>query len=372
MKIQRIALIHSHFGPYHFERAEAFAQLFKGDFYPIELCSGERGKYWSRQLSRIRLRTLHEGVIEGIPRAILTKKLVSFLTEVDSQAVVIAGYYLSVFREAARWARRKKVPAILLSESQLKDRPKILVLEKLKGLWIRRYFSAAFVGGASSALYLEKIGFPSNRIWRGYDVASPPKIQQMQIANDPSRESGYFLFVGRLAPEKNIQGLLKSYRVYRKAADQNARKLVIVGAGPLEKELKALGARLGLSESVQWIGFAEGEELCVVYLRALCLTLPSISEPWGLVVNEAMTSGLPILASDRCGCVPDLVFPGINGRIFNPGDVHDLANAMKFMSELPEADLQLYRNSSLEIISHYRPENWGRALLDCLMTVGGN
>jgi glycosyltransferase involved in cell wall biosynthesis len=100
-------------------------------------------------------------------------------------------------------------------------------------------------------------------------------------------------------------------------------------------------------------GFKQYPELPVYYGLASAFIHASTSEPWGLVVNEAMASGLPVVVSNRCGCAPDLVCDGRNGYTFDPRNVGQLAELMLRIS-IPGPHLSTMSNASAEIIS-----TWG-------------
>jgi glycosyltransferase involved in cell wall biosynthesis len=105
--------------------------------------------------------------------------------------------------------------------------------------------------------------------------------------------------------------------------------LAIAGAGELELEgdVRSQADRLGVR--LAWLGFVNQSMMGRVYAGADCLVLPSESESWGLVVNEAMATGLPAVVSERCGCAPDLIVPGETGEVFRAGDVDDLSEALR-------------------------------------------
>src|SRR5262249_43481894 len=139
----------------------------------------------------------------------------------------------------------------------------------------------------------------------------------------------YFLACSRFTPKKNLAGLLEGYALYRQTAGKAAWSLVIAGEGELKNELLALRDRLRLGDKGQFAGHKSYHELPTYYGLASAFVHASTTEQWGLVVNEAMASGLPVLVSERCGCVGDLVQPGINGFLFDPSSPGAIAEAME-------------------------------------------
>ena len=121
-------------------------------------------------------------------------------------------------------------------------------------------------------------------------------------------------------------------------------------------------ATFGLADNVRMPGFQQYENLPIYYGLADAFIIPSETEQWGLVVNEAMASGLPVLVSNRCGCVPDLVEEGRNGFTFDPFDETDLADLMLRMSD-DGCDRQAMGTASREIIAAWSPERFGRNLI---------
>jgi glycosyltransferase involved in cell wall biosynthesis len=103
--------------------------------------------------------------------------------------------------------------------------------------------------------------------------------------------------------------------------------LAVAGSGPLDGEVCAEASRLGVR--LARLGFVNQSRLAAVYAAADCLVLPSAHESWGLVVNEAMATGLPAVVTDRVGCAPDLVSPGQTGEVYRAGDSAELAQALE-------------------------------------------
>ena len=126
-----------------------------------------------------------------------------------------------------------------------------------------------------------------------------------------------------------------------------------MGSGPEEMSLRQQVAQSSI-KGVWFEGIRQIDELPLYYARAKCFVLPSKSEPWGLVVNEAMASGLPVLVSNRCGCVADLVRDGTNGFVFDPFDTRSLAALLVKVSTRRVALEELGANGQ-KTVANYNP-----------------
>ena len=169
------------------------------------------------------------------------------------------------------------------------------------------------------------------------------------------------LFVGRLAKEKGLDTLLDALR-YMKARGIRVRT-VLVGEGPMEEYLRKVTETECLD--VDFAGFLEGTELTKRYIAADIFVLPSHSEPWGLVVNEAMEAGLPIVVSDRVGAKDALVHHGENGFIFDSGGSSKLASAIIELVDNGNLRNRMAKNS-LKIIRNCSIDAWVEAVSSSL------
>jgi glycosyltransferase involved in cell wall biosynthesis len=343
--------------------------MYPGIIHAIQLAVHEIQRDWTVSDGADVL-TIMNGTLEHQNPKILAHQLIEQLDLLQPDVMVVAGYSHAAMRAAFRWAQQHDKKTILLSDSQWCDRPRNIIKEWLKAQWISRHCDAAFVSGARAAAYAQRWGFPCDRIWRGYDVVDndhfakcPDRHPDASIFTQP-----HFLYVGRFSSEKNLNRLFQAYQRYSLQAEA-IWPLVLVGSGPQLSELKAEAERLDLSRYIHWAGFQQIAVLPAYYAHASALILPSLSEPWGLVVNESMAAGLPVLVSDRCGCVPDLVFPGINGYVFDPTQPAQLAEAMLRVTCLSDSQRQQMGEASRQIIAHYTPTNWAIALSDCVQTV---
>ena len=137
--------------------------------------------------------------------------------------------------------------------------------------------------------------------------------------------------------------------------------LVLLGDGPLRPEIEALVAKLDLQNCVHLPGFRQYDQLPAYYGLAGAFVHASTTEQWGLVVNEAMASGLPVIVSNRCGCAADLVQEGVNGFTFDPHDAEQLAKLMLTISD-PRFPTSDFGAASRRIIADWGPERFARGL----------
>ena len=181
----------------------------------------------------------------------------------------------------------------------------------------------------------------------------------------PSR---FILFVGRLVPEKGIFDLLEAYAKLESGVRSEVG-LVFAGDG-ISREKLAQQAKRITPGTVCFPGFAQREDLAGLYALAETLVLPTHSDTWGLVVNEAMACGLPIIVSNVAGCSADLVEDGWNGYVVPPRDSEKLSVAINSLVRQPELKQQMSARS-LERIRNYSPEACADGLAAAAISASG-
>ena len=297
------------------------------------------------------------------------------LNALQPQVVLVPGYYTLPAIAAALWARLHRRTSVLMTESASYDHIRVPAKETAKGLLLRLLFHWAVAGGKDHVNYLRDLQFPADRIAGFYDVVDNGMywegVKRLRAAASEAAESPShsFLFVGRLSPEKNVGVLLKAWANYRK--NGGTWSLVLAGDGPERIALQELAKASGYESEVVITGLKSSVELLPYYASASCFVLPSTREPWGLVVNEAMASGLPVLVSNRCGCAQDLVVPGSNGFVFNPASMDELTSCMHQMEALSPEDRSSMGARSHQIVQAYSPESFGREVAHIVTSASG-
>ncbi|HSW00686.1 MAG TPA: glycosyltransferase family 4 protein [Sedimentisphaerales bacterium] len=263
---------------------------------------------------------------------------------------------------AVRWARRNQRAVVIFDNVRAEDVPRSPITEYVK----RRFYThidAMLIPAESHVRSFVQWGVPRERMHFGLNVVDNPSFTTRAAALRPHANefrgknglaSRFFLGVGRLVDKKNWIICLEAYRQYRRACQGPSWGLVLVGDGPERDRLQKMVVAQAIPD-VYISGPIHGDALIAYYAAAGALVLPSLyGETWGLVVNEAMACGLPVLVSEQCGCAETLVHDGINGWRFSPDKPEQLAERMLQMSGLSEQDYQKMVSASQEMI---RP--WG-------------
>ncbi len=371
----KISIVVRVLAPYAVPRYRALQSLGLFDFEVLALSRSEAIRDWKVAVEECGFpyREVVPGrCVDEVRPATLRRALTAYLEARDPDAVAVAGYGDRVIRAGLIWCITRKKITVLISDSTALDRRQFRPKNWLKALLVRRC-DAGFVAGERAALYLTALGMPCHQIWRRQNVvdnewfsrkAEVARLQEWYLRDSYGLPHRYFLYVGRFAPEKNLLRLLDAYGRYRDQGPAQPWGLVLLGSGPEREGLEGYVRRNHLPDVV-WTGSRQIDELPAFYALAGCLVLPSLSEAWGLVVNEAMASGLPVLVSDRCGCVPELVHQGLNGYVFDPSNVDELARLMGLMAS-GQVDLKAMGEESRRAIAPYSPEAWALSLADCL------
>jgi glycosyltransferase involved in cell wall biosynthesis len=166
-----------------------------------------------------------------------------------------------------------------------------------------------------------------NRLFQSYVQQAAPRREDLRSSLGLNAGRPIILFVGKLIERKRPGDLLEAYACTLRGGAAATPYLLYIGEGHLRNQLEDRATALGL-DSVKFLGFKNQSELPAFYDLCDLFVMPTVYEPWGLVVNEVMNAGRAVVISDEVGCAPDLVENGINGLVFRARDVHDLSRAL--------------------------------------------
>jgi 1,2-diacylglycerol 3-alpha-glucosyltransferase len=371
----RLVVMFDNFGPYHLTRLAA-TRTWGGNegiaVYGLEALATYSEYDWtlgSADSQKENIFTICPGNKNQRAVGLAAAPLIwQALNHMRPDALAICGYKGIMPLTALLWAKTHGKISVMMSESSRNDKARSTFQEWGKRQLVQR-FDAALVGGRRQKEYAAFLGIPEERIFVGYDVvdnehfargAAQAREQEAILRRQYGLPKPYFLAVSRFIAKKNLPFLLDAYARYRGQVGPSSWDLVLCGSGSLEALLKEQARDL---PGVHFPGFKQAHELPVYYGLASAFILPSSHfEQWGLVVNEAMACGLPVLVSRSCGCAPDLVREGVNGFTFDPQDVDGLARLLLRISS-GQMDLAAMGAASREIISDYTPETFAANLL---------
>jgi 1,2-diacylglycerol 3-alpha-glucosyltransferase len=364
-----VAVVFHHIGPYHHARLNAAADRLSVTGVEWSAKGYDAWGVAEAPAQYHKISLFPEATRHYPASAQLQQALCSMLEQATPDVVAVNGWNNFGSLAAANCCVERRIPIVVMSESARQDEARTWWKEMIKRR-IVDFYSAALVGGQRHVEYLVELGMPRDRIFTGYDVVDNAHFARsaLEIQNSKSEirtkygfPENYFLASARFIEKKNLTRLIRAYAEYKeKWKGDTPWDLVLLGDGPLRETLNAQLATLNLHSHVHLPGFKQYDELPIYYALANAFVHASTTEQWGLVVNEAIASGLPVIVSERCGCVPELVQG--NGFTFDPMDEHELASLLFKMATLSDHERKRLRDASYKIAANFVPERFGEGL----------
>lgn len=426
--MKRIAIHFARLGPYHVARMEAAAEVLGPmGWHVVALeAAGKDSTYlWEKTAARHsafeRRTVFKDRVCEEISASELKREFFRALDELQPHAVAVAGWGTADARACLSWCKSNGVRAIVMSETRAADGRRVWWREWIKSRIVRK-FDGALCGGESHRQYLIHLGMPEERISLGYNVVDNQFFSKIQNEKKFSAFSfqfsgsggettqtraPYFLASNRFVERKNLARLIRAYAKYVESFQFSAFSvqesgggvwpLVLLGDGELREELVGLCEELAMKVFsfqdsvfsrekegdlklhsyklktpaggglVVFAGFRQVEELPAFYAGAGAFVHPALEEPWGLVINEAMASGLPVISSRNVGAAEELVAHGKTGFLFDPVNIEELSQLMTKVAGMPLVERQAMGVAGAELLEKKAPQNaFGKGLSELL------
>jgi L-malate glycosyltransferase len=323
------------FGPHHIDRVQACCVHFSGRYevYGIEIATFDATYEWRGSVDSDRFVKviLFPGLLrQSVGHFRCFWRILTTCLRLRSKYLFFCNFNEPAVFASAVVLRLLGRKLILMNDSKFDDKPRHLFKEMLKLAFYLPY-NAALVAGRRSKNYLSFFGFQEKRVAIGYDTISVDRIRA--IAGVERAPGGvphgkrHFTIVARFVQKKNLSLALDAYAHYCEQHEERPRELHICGSGMLEPVLRQQAEQLGLT-GVRFLGYQPEHEVARILGSSLALILPSVEEQHGLVINEAVAMGVPVLVSDNCGARDLLVRTGVNGYVFEPDNAVGLAYLM--------------------------------------------
>ncbi len=283
--------------------------------------------------------------------------LVGKLESFNPEILIVSGWHVRAYRNIAkRWKGR--CLRIMTMDNCWHGTAKQFLGSIFSPQFVRPIADCVWLPGERQAVFARMLGFPEESIMRGLytcDQSALATVYRQRIDSSCSVPNA-FIYVGRFVPQKGINTLVEAYQNYRKQASQ-PWPLYCYGDGPQKHLLRSV-------DGVHLKGFCQPEQLPSALSQAGCLILPSHFEPWAVVIHEAASAGLVLLASNAVGSAVHLVQPGYNGYIFDSHTPQALAALMLKISSMPHQKLEQMSHASHALSHQFTPELWVQKLVE--------
>ena len=278
------------------------------------------------------------------------KELIAKCVAIEPDAIVMASWNYPHYMEISKLCKAKGTYVLSTFDGQWLGTMKQRIGIATSKFFLKPSIDNFLVPGDRQSHFARLLGYhnPLNGLY----CANTSRFKE--IANDRPKK---FLFIGRLVEIKGVKELLAAYAIYRKSSPQ-PWDLIVAGVGPLKSYFEN-------QPGVELRGFVQPNELPSLFDEATCFVLPSLKEPWGLVVHEAAIAGLVIICSHKVGASTWFVRDGQNGHLINP-DTNSIANALKHISKQSPERIKEMGRVSRSLGELWTIEKWADYLLDNL------
>ncbi|MDC6466078.1 glycosyltransferase [Flavobacteriaceae bacterium] len=346
--INRILFLYAEITPYFLDSIENFTSNNKNFFIHV-----------------VYLNVFRDLIIREKPQSKYTPQanfssshgLVRFVDELNPSLILISGRMNSDYLKIAKLFYNKTL-RITVQDTMFRNSLRQYFQRLFRNYLYKQYFDKFWGVGTQQTKYAKSIGFKGNEIYSGFYVAAEIFFKSYKKKFFSTNDSFNFLFIGRLVKEKNILRLSKAIELINNKLNSK-HKLIIIGEGYLRPKLEKF-------DCVTLLGLKSQKEIIKISDNCDIFCLPSIYEPWGVVVHEMTALGFPIICSKNCGSSFDLVEDGVNGYKFNPYNINSIKDAILKITCLSNKQLDYFSSKSNLIAKKINHENWNKTLISMI------
>jgi len=310
---------------------------------------------------------------EDIPSPLSQNAICNKLKELNPDVVMAGAIAYQSGTGALKWKAETGKPVIIFDDARPEDVQRSWFINTIKKIFYREV-DAVICPAPSHLKGFIRWGLPEEEIFYGIDVVDNEFFGKKNNGNPEESKKDkipkpYLLAVGRQIEKKNWLKLIEAFVLYKKENSDSRLNLVFIGDGPLHDSLVE-AAESNRRKDIIFIPFVQQKVIVQYYQAAKGIILPSrYGETWGLVVNEAMAAGLPVLVSRECGCSEMLVREGINGWTFDPNNTEEISDKINKLDCLTQEQWEKMSLASTEIISEWGLDRFTQGVLDALVYI---
>ena len=267
-------------------------------------------------------------------KGIINPNLINLIKEWNPDAILVFGWAYQSHLKVIRYFKNK-IPVYFRGDSTLLNNIYSIemIVKYIFLKWVYKHVDLAFYVGSNNRDYFKKYGLNDKQLGFAPHAIDNERFKFKFEAESEALRSSFkisksdilVLYAGKFEEVKNVELLLTAFINLNKSGVH----LLLAGSGTNEQTLKARASKCNISDKIHFMDFSNQAYMPVLYQASDMFCLPSISESWGLSVNEAMACGKAILVSDKVGCAVDLVTENYNGCIFTSGNLISLTQKLQ-------------------------------------------
>jgi glycosyltransferase involved in cell wall biosynthesis len=285
-------------------------------------------------------------------------ELLNAILQFNPKALVVAGWFVKDFVWISKQIRKKlEIPVITYSDTQWNGTFSQRINCLLSPFHLKRAFTHIWVSGIYQYEYARKLNYSKSQILMHSLSCSKEYFAKGDSTIQKNSGNKKLIFVGRFVDVKGLDLLLEAWS---KIPNKNGWILTLIGKGPLKSKIENY-------PEIEIKDFMNNEDLICEMRNSDCFILPSIFEPWGVVIHEAVASGLPVIASKICGAVPHFVINNYNGWVVDPTFDSIFITLQKLVT-LNSLDLEKFSKHSKILSTRITPDSSVASLLSLFKT----
>lgn len=301
----------------------------------------------------------HPGITLHDRTTFTDEALLTFAEQFDPHAVIASGWVDKGYLRVCRALRRKGIPTSMNLDTAWRGDAKQWMSALLARFWLPRTYSHIWATGTRQVAYAQKLGMDTHHVLTGLYTADTAAFHTAGAAARVLRAQRYphrFIHVARYIPTKGQQLLCNAFAELCDQGRAGDWELHLVGAGELLEQVR--NSASGRHPRIVHRGFVQAADIAQVLAEAGASVLPSLYEPWGVVVQEHACMGLPLLLSDAVGAGERFLEVSANGYAHHAGDKADLQRSLLRIIGSTDEELMRMGDHSAALGASWSPELW--------------
>lgn len=282
------------------------------------------------------------------------KTIISKYLDDKDAVIIICGTYPRALLSIIQKLPKAKCSSFYCSDDNIYDEQPCSIFKKIYQTWIINSFTGLLQIGTANALYYSSL-LGKQKLNRKilYPFPYPHFTDEVESNQKKNIHEGFirFLYLGRIVSVKNVIAIVDGAAILVLRGISNF-KVEISGDGECLNDIKAAINEKKLNAFFSFTGIIKSSQRKDIFQRNDVFILPSNKEPWGLVINEALSAGLPVITPYWTGAAVDLIVDGMNGVKLNGNDGESIANAMLVYCTKPEVFQQQLRHCTKWVVDH--------------------